>query len=572
MKKAGIIALGGGILAAGIGASLVLFMPKENIELSIEGNKITWVDKSRTDLIGSKYHIYNDEFLVNKVTDQSYFLTKEKLIDEVGPEKVQKVSINYNNDSIYFTWEDVTDLGTDNSIWVSLYNKKDRQIGYSNTINMNFASGVYKYIVELKGVEYEVWDRSFSIDMSQLNNGITIAKLYAVDNRGNIGDPVNIPLYNYKVILSKEADNLRFHIDDSTQKYMYKAIINGVDIGYIENDYELNSLLEDKVAPSEVNEVDIKTGDRYANITWEDVEDNGGKYTVRIDAYGLSYYNSSSSDEMEIDKNTGLKGYHYAINNSSKYDVTDKDTFINKSDVDFVGEYGKHYFHIASIDNSGNISKTKTFKFELKDASIKDEVEEKPDYNDKPNIPSDESGSGNLDINTKKKELIESLLKTVGQVQDSSVKKAVRILENVPESILNEFKREDIKIYLTSGEAEDTYVSLTGTSTESITGAFIWGGSKTAIICETAYIDSTLLHEVGHATDYVLGGGGFISDGDSFSDIYNEEKDLLFADNSYIRESKNEYFAETFSMYYNQNYQLRTKAPKTYNYIKNKLK
>ena len=576
MKKAGIIALGSGVLAAGIGVSVILFVPKEKIVLSIDDNKITWIDRSNVSLIGSKYHIYNDEFLVNKVTDQSYFLTKEKLIDEAGPEKVKKVNINYTDKSVYFTWDDANDLGTDNNIWVSLYNEKDRQVSYSNVVKMNFASGVYKYVVELKGVEYEVWDNSFSIDMSQLKDGITVAKLYAIDNRGNSGEIASIPLYNYKVILSKENENLRFHIDDRTQKYTFKAFVNGKDKGFVESEYELNELLKDDLAPDTVDKVDFSFADKMANISWVEVEDKGQKFTVRIDAYGMSYYNSSSSDDMEVEKKDGIKGYYYSINKNSKYDVTDKDNFTTVCDVDYTGNYGSYYFHIASVDNSGNISKTKTFKFEIKDPNAKEEENEinKPEPPIKPPISSeDDSNNNNDNIGDKEEdESIESLIKKVGNISKANYDKAVNIINKIPQKILSSIKSENIKIYLTSGEAEDIYVSLTGTSTDSITGAFVWGGAKTAVICETAYLDSTLLHELGHATDYILGNKKFISNEDDFISIYEEEKNLLFENNEYIRNSSYEYFAEAFAMYFNQNHILRTSAPKTYEYIKSILK
>lgn len=577
MKKAGIIALGGGVLAAGIGVSIILFVPKEKIALSIDDNKITWIDKSNVSLIGSKYHIYNDEFLVNKVTDQSYFLTKEKLIDEVGPEKVKKVNINYTDKSVYFTWDDANDLGTDNNIWVSLYNEKDRQVSYSNAVKMNFASGIYKYVVELKGVEYEVWDNSFSIDMSQLKDGITIAKLYAIDNRGNTGEIASIPLYNYKVILSKENENLRFHIDDRTQKYTFKAFINGKDRGFVESEYELNELLKDDLAPDTVDKVDFSFADKIANISWVEVDDKGRKFTVRIDAYGMSYYNSSSSDDMEVEKKDGVKGFYYSINKNSKYEVTDKDSFTATCDVDYIGDYGNYYFHIASVDNSGNISKTKTFKFEIKDPNVKEEESEssKPELPIKPPVSSEDNSNDDNNSNTDNKEeneLIESLIKKVGNVSKDNYDKAVNIISKIPQKILNGMKSEDIKIYLTSGEAEDVYVSLTGTSTNSITGAFVWGGTKTAVICETAYLDSTLLHELGHTADYILGNKKFVSNTDDFTMIYEEEKNLLFENNEYVRDSSYEYFAEVFSMYFNQNYKLRISAPKTYEYIKDILK
>ena len=202
IKKAGVMALGGGILAVGITAGLFFAIPKEKIKLSIEGDKLTWIDNSKANLLDCYYYIYNDEFLVNKVTEHNYLLTSDKLIDEAGPDKIKKININYAQDKIDLEWGDANDLGTINNIRVFLYGKNERQIAYSNKIEKNFASDIDKYIVNFEDVEYEVWDNKFSVKVSQLKDGITMIKLYAIDKRGNIGTITNIPLYNYKIILS----------------------------------------------------------------------------------------------------------------------------------------------------------------------------------------------------------------------------------------------------------------------------------------------------------------------------------------------------------------------------------
>lgn len=587
MKKASIFALGGGVLAIGFGVSVLLFIPKEKIQLYIENNHITWTDDSGKSALGNKYYIYNDDFLVNKVTEQSYFLTKEKLIDEEGPERINKVNINYSAKSIYFTWEDVKDIGTNNNIWIALYNENEKQISYSNSVNMNYSSGVYKYILELDGEEFEVYDTAFTVDRDNLKNGITIAKLYAVDNRGNKGAISNIPLYNYNIILSKEDNLLRFHIDDSTQGYKYKAYINGEDKGFVSNEEDLNLLIVDQKAPPVVNKTNFDIKDKKINITWEEVVDEGTDYLVRLESYGLTYYNTAYSDDIKINKTTETKGYFYAINKNSKYVVTDEDTFTTRTDVDFEGEYGKYYIHLAAVDNEGNISKTSTFGFELTDPSVnnvisKDDESKVENLNSATSNNNQMSGStinvnnsiNNVDNDTSNAEktatnIIEDILITKGSVSIASYNKSVNILKKVSLDILKKIDEMGIKIYLTAGEAEDLYVSLIGKSIdESISGIFVWNISKPFIIVESAYLDSTLLHEVGHAIDYVLGNGKFISEDNEFLNIYEEEKDVYFSNNEYIKNSSKEYFAESYVLFCNNPYDLKIKAPKTYQYFK----
>lgn len=594
MKRAKIIAAVSGIVVTGVGIVFFLLMPKEKIELTADGNNISWVNKSNKSTLGGKYYIYNDEFLVNKVTDESYFLTKEKLIDEVGPNKIDKAAINYGDKFVTISWEDVEDLGNDNKISVELYNEKERKVSYSNSVNVNFASGVKKYIVEFNGEEFEIFDNAFEIKKSALSYGITIVKVYAVDNRGNRGAVSSIPIYNYKIILSKEDDQLRYHIDDTTQNYTYRAIINGIDKGVIANSNELNELLLDDKAPLTIKNVEFNFVDKKVNANWKEVLDNGNDYIVRVEASGNSYFNSAYSDDMKIEKKSGVKGYYYAINKSSKYTVTNKDSFTDKSDIDFNSEYGDYYLHVASVDNLDNISKTTSHKFTVKDPSM---VEEDKGTNTNTNEgTSSNNGNLNSDISTgggnlndssgdfnkdsnenlepenvkNKEEMIKNILVKNGSVSSSNYNKAVNIINKLPYSIIKSIYKENAKIYITSGEAEDLCKELTGKKIDSITGVFLYGTGELIVISEVSYMDSSLLHEIGHMVDYILGGNNFKSSTSEFNKIYSEEKDTLLTD-EYSKGSVYEYFAESFVMYYNNNYKLRVKSPKTYSYIKKLL-
>lgn len=589
MKKAKIIAATSGVVVTGLAACYLLLMPKEKIELIADGNNISWINKSNKSTLGCKYYIYNDEFLVNKVTDESYLLPKEKLIDEIGPDKIQKVTINYGDKFVTVTWKDVDDLGSDNEILVELYNEKERKISYSNSVNINFASGVKKYIVEFNGEEFEIFDNTFEIKKSLLSDGITIVKVYAVDNRGNKGIVSSMPIYNYKIILSKEDELLRYHIDDTTQNYTYRAVIDGVDKGVITNSDELNELLIDDKAPGVVKDVEFNFVDKKVNANWKDVSDNGNEYIVRLEASGNSYFNSAYSDDMKVERNSGLKGYYYAINKSSSYVVTNEDIFIDKSDIDFNSEYGDYYLHVASVDNSDNISKTTSFKFTVKDPTIieedkdsKNDANKDTSSNDNDNTISTGGNNSNnnegsnsnqsSESNTEKSKenMIKEILVTNGSVSTTNYNKAVDIISKLPYSVVESINNQGAKIYITSGEAEDLYKNLTGKEIDSITGVFLYGTGNLVVISEVSYMDSSLLHEIGHMIDYILGNNSFKSSTNEFNEIYLEEKDTLFTD-KYAKSSTYEYFAESFAMYYNDNYKLRVKAPKTYNYIKRLL-
>ena len=78
------------------------------------------------------------------------------------------------------------------------------------------------------------------------------------------------------------------------------------------------------------------------------------------------------------------------------------------------------------------------------------------------------------------------------------------------------------------------------------------------------------LHETAHAIDaYVFHN---ISSSENYKNIWNQEVYNLFGNDPYFVNYPEEYFAETFAMYYldeEQNQILKEKAPLTYEFIKN---
>lgn len=578
MKRASMVALGCGTLFVGLGISVLVMLPVENIELYVNNNNITWTDKSRKNNLGDKYYIYNDEFLVNKVTENNYLLTKEKLIDEIGPDKIKKVEIDYTGNKIHLKWDEVQDLGTDNNIWVGLYSENERQVGYSNVVNINYASGVDNYVMEIGDKSFQLSDAEFVLDRGYLASGVTMAKVYAVDNRGNKGSVTTIPLYNYNIILSKEENTINFHIDDSTQNYKYKVYINGSDKGYVSNSDELNSILIDNESPNSITKLDIKTTNNKLNATWQEVVDNGSDYLVSVEAYGLKYYNTAYSDNISLSKKSEIKGYYYCINKKESYTITDKDTFITQSNVDYKGNYGDYYFHIAAVDSVGNISQTKTEKFSLINPYV-DSIEngtsgDKIDSNDS-NDKDNSSNNNTVTDSFNESEYLSIINKTLflkGNISTYTYNKAIDLLKKVDLTDLKKLKENNIKIYLTDGSAEDLYLNFVGESLkDDITGIFVWDVDKPFIIVESAYIDSSLIHEIGHAIDYVYGKGNFLSDSKSFVDIYELEKDSLFTNDVYVKSSNKEYFAESYVKFCVEPYSLKNKAPKTYKYFKDNL-
>ncbi|MEH7305019.1 anthrax toxin lethal factor-related metalloendopeptidase [Neobacillus drentensis] len=156
-------------------------------------------------------------------------------------------------------------------------------------------------------------------------------------------------------------------------------------------------------------------------------------------------------------------------------------------------------------------------------------------------------------------------------------------IDSIPYSILEKIKNHGISVKLFTGKLTDnpTASQLAGKIPRGYTNNVTWdnvpgiGGSKLVLVkigaSEKGHGHSSVnleLHELAHSIDrYVF---EEISSSNDFTGIWEKEHEQLFPGNSYFLYPE-EYFAETFAMYYLNNDTkelLRTKAPKTFQFLK----
>ncbi|MBE6043478.1 MAG: hypothetical protein E7216_04440 [Clostridium thermopalmarium] len=164
-------------------------------------------------------------------------------------------------------------------------------------------------------------------------------------------------------------------------------------------------------------------------------------------------------------------------------------------------------------------------------------------------------------------------------------KKMIDRLKKIPYPILKELLQNDVKIILSNTNITDVdeYAHLkgvtprgwenTGKTWDDVPGA----GGK-AVVARIGYSDpgeahgaiNLELHETAHAIDaYVFDN---ISSSKNYKNIWNQEVYNLFGNDPYFVNYPEEYFAETFAMYYlneEQKQILKERAPLTYEFIKN---
>lgn len=146
-----------------------------------------------------------------------------------------------------------------------------------------------------------------------------------------------------------------------------------------------------------------------------------------------------------------------------------------------------------------------------------------------------------------------------GNVSKSSQDYAMNYWNKIPSHIRSMFFEKGWTLTLTTNKlytGEDT-IGLCSYSTRNLT----------VLVTNNKYIRNALIHEVGHFYDYSLGRP---SNKALFKEIFNEEKGYrpFVNGTSHSYSTQSEYFAEAFEDYIRYPNSLKSRAPRTYEYIR----
>lgn len=166
-------------------------------------------------------------------------------------------------------------------------------------------------------------------------------------------------------------------------------------------------------------------------------------------------------------------------------------------------------------------------------------------------------------------------------------KESLQIMQSIyklPPSLLTKLVENDVKIKLFNGKLTDnaSAAHLKGIIPRGYKQGATWddvpgmGGSHTVYVKIGASDKGNghgsvnlELHELAHSIDHIVYRD--LSKDHKFMSIWNKEVQLLFPNQPYFTNYPEEYFAETFAMYYvnpEQSLYLKRLAPQTYSYIK----
>ncbi|MFJ5757664.1 toxin [Neobacillus sp. NPDC093182] len=156
-------------------------------------------------------------------------------------------------------------------------------------------------------------------------------------------------------------------------------------------------------------------------------------------------------------------------------------------------------------------------------------------------------------------------------------------ISNLPEALLEKINDQDITLKLFTGKLTDNQTAryLTGQIPRGYNSQTTWdevpgiGGSQVVLVkighSEKGKGHGSVnleLHEMAHSIDKLVFQN--VSKNNEFQLIWEEERGILFPGNSYFILHAEEYFAETFAMYYlneETKVQLKKLAPQTYDFI-----
>lgn len=122
----------------------------------------------------------------------------------------------------------------------------------------------------------------------------------------------------------------------------------------------------DLAAPNLPSNGKINSENNKLKLSWKDNGDNGTKYYHKVESYDSQTDELlSTSDIIEHMAISGVKGYHYYIDNNPVGIVTVNHDFVEKPQILIDKPTKNTYAHIAAIDNAGNISGTYNIEISL---------------------------------------------------------------------------------------------------------------------------------------------------------------------------------------------------------------
>lgn len=520
------------------------------IVLEVDAQEVSWVMNKSFDTSSYEYELFRDgkRALVTKATKYMEPVST----DTESPDKITSIKLNKNNDVFTFSWKEPKDNGVELNYKIKATNKGFGKSYESRELNAEIISGVEKYIINIDGKKYESVTPNFNVDINSLKYGSHTLEVSAIDYAGNVSKSKKI---DFKV------DNTKFFIDD------YKLATNNPDI--TDETYDLYLVKEREIEKDgkkvlEKEKLPIKLGDyistyfinrqvpeisnpRYLyesdllNITWEENTFGANDTDFYIECKSKKGIKSYKSEKMNYGSGDFLPGYYYQVNKDPLYTVnkTDSYTMDNNVSLDY-NRYDKtkiYYFHVASANEYGNLSKTKTLELDLK----------------------------NFTTNGEKKDAVREILYRTKGLESDAFRKITDDIYNT--FTLNTIKKlKDIGLKIVVMQEDVTDYVLSNHNAKVINKNICYIKEDKTIVYNTKYSLGLLIKHIVKVLDEF--NENPISKNIDYLNVYNTEKKTLKEG----KLSAQDYLAEAVKIYIEDAHMLKTTSPKTYEYIKTNYK
>lgn len=520
------------------------------IVIDVNAQEVSWSMNKSLNSNNYEYELFrNGERLT---TTRACKFVESISTDKESPAKINSIRLNKSDDMFTFTWKAPQDKGTELSYKVKAVNKSFGKAYTSRTLKTDIVTGIEKYIITLDGKKYESVTPNFNININSLKCGSHNLEVVAVDYAGNVSSPKNV---EFKV------DNTKFFIAD------YKLATNNPNITneaydiYLVKEYETE---KDGKVVKEKKEVPISIGDnissyfrsekvppisnpRYiceddlVNVTWEENTFGTNNTEFYIECKSKKGIKSYKSEKMKYTSGDFLPGYYYQVNKDPLYTVKQTDLYTMDNNVTL--DYNRfdrskiYYFHVASANEFGNLSKTKTLELDLKNFTS---------------------------VGEQKDSVREILYRTKGLDSDIYRKITDDLYNTFTHNTIKKLKEIGLKIVVMQEDITGYVLSNHNTKVTNKDICYIEGDSTIVYNAKSSL--ELLIKEIVGVLDNVKENP--LSKNIDFLTIYNQEK-------ANIKEGKltaQEYLAEAVFMYMSDSHLLKSTSPKTYEFVKSRYK
>lgn len=346
-------------------------------EMYINNSTIEWKPE-RDNLKGLTFQVFKDGNIVHETKSLKFIDKSQK--DTGIPDDVSEIETFRNVNNFKIIWKTPQDKSSNNKYQVFAVNKFGRKVFKTDELVGGEVTGIAKYKIKFNGKEFESNKPEFIIDSSELKKGTYTIEIKSIDNAGNESeyktfafdyDTVEFEFKNGELIpIDSEYsnDSHNFYIIDEKIAQTEKEIPQYDKKMFLVNEDLLN-ILDSGMKPK-MTTPSYTIKNNQLNLNWKSPTGNSSSHSFYVEAVNKDTLEKTYSNLLKIEGSSKMLGFHYALNTNKSYSIKATDTYTDDTDISInlskLDKSEKYYFHIATIDNNGVISDTKTIPINLR--------------------------------------------------------------------------------------------------------------------------------------------------------------------------------------------------------------